>query len=116
MLVIVGLIVDAAKVRSLTLDFLNLKRQYFPKKFGNGNHQLDDVLVEIKGSDLRSTIRQHGAHADATLKFIDDTLDLLRANEARLFATVWVKGTRTRRARSGRATKRSLRSDWPDFA
>ncbi len=91
-LVIVGLIVDAAKVRSLTLDFLNLKRQYFPKKFGNGNHQLDDVLVEIKGSDLRSTIRKQGAHADATLKFIDGTLDLLRANEARLFASVWVKG------------------------
>lgn len=91
-LAIVGLIVDVAKVRALTLDFLKLKRQYFPKKFGNGNHQLDDVLVEIKGSDLRSTIRKHGAHGDATLKFIDETLDLLRTNEARLFATVWVKG------------------------
>ncbi len=91
-LVIVGLIVDVARVRELTIDFLKLKRQYFPNKFRNGNHQLDDVLVEIKGSDLRSTIRKHGVHADATLKFIDDTLDLLRANEARLFATVWVKG------------------------
>lgn len=91
-LVIVGLIVDAAKVRALTLDFLNLKRRYFPKKFSNSNHQLDDVLVEIKGSDLRSTIRKHGEHADATLKFIDGTLDLLRTNEARLFASVWVKG------------------------
>ncbi|MDR3220748.1 MAG: DUF3800 domain-containing protein, partial [Candidatus Accumulibacter sp.] len=91
-LVIVGLIVDAAKVHSLTLGFLDLKRQYFPKKFGNNGHPLDDVLIEIKGSDLRSTIRKHGAHADATLKFIDNTLDLLRTREARLFATVWVKG------------------------
>jgi len=91
-LVIVGLIVDAANVRALTLDFLKLKRQYFPNKFGNGNHLLDDVLVEIKGSDLRSTIRKYGAKAGATLKFIDATLNLLRANDARLFASVWVKG------------------------
>jgi hypothetical protein len=36
------------------------------------------VLVEIKGSDLHSTLRKHGAHAEATLKFIDGMLDLLR--------------------------------------
>lgn len=69
-----------------------MSSRYFPKKVGDGSHQLDDVLVEIKSSDLRSTLRKHGVHADATLKFIDDTLNLLRANEARLFATVWVKG------------------------
>jgi len=91
-LVVVGLVVDVAKVRELTLRFLELKRRYFPKKFGNGNHQLDHVLLEIKGSDLRSTVRKHGAKADATLKFIDGTLDLLRANDARLFASIWVKG------------------------
>jgi hypothetical protein len=90
-LVIAGLVVDAARVHNLTLGFLDLKRQYFPKKFG-GSYPLDDVLVEIKGSDLRSTIRKHGARADATLKFVDGTLDLLRASETRLFATVWVKG------------------------
>lgn len=91
-LVIVGLIVDVARVRELTIRFLELKRQFFPKKFGTGNHLLDDVLVEIKGSDLRSSIRKHGAKADATLKFIDGTLELLRANDARLFASIWVKG------------------------
>lgn len=91
-LVIVGLVVDVARVRELTIRFLELKRQFFPKKFGTGNHPLDDVLVEIKGSDLRSSIRKHGAKADATLKFIDGTLELLRANDARLFASIWVKG------------------------
>lgn len=91
-LVIAGLVINAAKVRELTLRSLDLKRRYFPKKIGAGNHQLDDVLVEIKGSDLRSTIRKYGARAEATLKFIDDTLDLLHALEARLFATIWIKG------------------------
>lgn len=91
-LVIVGLVVDVARVRELTIRFLELKRQFFPRKFGTGNHLLDDVLVEIKGSDLRSSIRKHGAKADATLKFIDGTLELLRANDARLFASIWVKG------------------------
>ena len=91
-LVIVGLVVDVAKVREITIRFLELKRRFFPRKFGAGNHLLDDVLLEIKGSDLRSSIRKHGAKADATLKFIDSTLELLRANNARLFASVWVKG------------------------
>jgi len=91
-LVIVGLVVDVTRVRELTIRFLELKRQFFPKKFGTGNHLLDDVLVEIKGSDLRSSIRKHGAKADATLKFIDGTLELLRTNDARLFASIWVKG------------------------
>ena len=91
-LVIVSLIVDAARVHELTVDFLDLKRRYFPKKFDGSHHQLDHVLVEIKGSDLRSAIRKHGARADATLKFIDGTLDLLRVHAARLFATVWIKG------------------------
>lgn len=91
-LVIVGLVVDVARVRELTIRFLELKRQFFPRKFGTGNHLLDDVLVEIKGSDLRSSIRKHGAKADATLKFIDGTLELLRANDACLFASIWVKG------------------------
>ncbi len=91
-LVIVGMMVDATKVRSLTLEFLKLKRQYFPRRFGNSDHPLDDVLVEIKGSDLRSTLRKHGARSEAILQFIDRTLDLLRANEVRLFASVWVKG------------------------
>ena len=91
-LVIVSLIVDAARVHDLTVDFLDLKRRYFPKKFDGSHHQLDHVLVEIKGSDLRSAIRKHGARADATLKFIDGTLDLLRVHAARLFATVWIKG------------------------
>lgn len=91
-LVVVGLVVDVSKVRELTIRFLELKRRFFPKKFGSGNHLLDDVLVEIKGSDLRSSIRKHGAKADATLKFIDGTLDLLRATDAHLFASIWVKG------------------------
>ena len=91
-LVIVGMMVDATKVRCLTLEFLKLKCQYFPRRFGNSDHPLDDVLVEIKGSDLRSTLRKHGARAEAILQFIDRTLDLLRANEVRLFASVWVKG------------------------
>ena len=56
-LVIVGMMVDATKVRELTLEFLKLKRQYFPRRFGNSDHPLDDVLIEIKGSDLRSTGR-----------------------------------------------------------
>jgi hypothetical protein len=91
-LVIVSLAVNAAKVHDLTLGFLDLKRRYFPNRFCNSRHWLDDVLVEIKGSDLRSIIRKRGERADATLRFIDDTLDLLCTHGIRLLATIWIKG------------------------
>lgn len=90
--VVVGLILDVARIAPLTTAFLQLKRKYFPGKFGNGNHLLDDILAEIKGSDLRSSIRKHGEKASASLKFIDDTLALLKQHEARLFASIWIKG------------------------
>lgn len=91
-LAIVGLVLSVDRLRAVTLEFLALKRQFFPGKFKPVDHPLDDVLVEIKGSDLRSNIRKHGAAADASLKFLDRTLDLLRENDARLFASMLIKG------------------------
>jgi hypothetical protein len=90
--IVVGLVLDIARVSDVTLRFLELKRRFFPRKFSASRHLLDDVLIEIKGSDLRSSIRKHGEKAMAALKFVDTALDLLRENEARIFASIWVKG------------------------
>jgi hypothetical protein len=50
-MVIVGMVVDAARVPALTRDFLALKRQHFPGQFRSGP-ALDHIKVEVKGSDL----------------------------------------------------------------
>lgn len=73
-LVIVGLVIGVAKVRELIIRFLELKRRFFPKKFGTGNHLLDDVLVEIKGSDLRSSYKDVATGQPQGGVFVNDGL------------------------------------------
>lgn len=90
-LVVAGLIVDQKQLSSLTVEFLRLKRKYFPGKFSS-NHHLDDVREEIKGSDLRSAIRKKTTKARTELKLLDEVLALLQSHKTRIFASVWVKG------------------------
>lgn len=91
LLVIGALLVPQDKVGELTRQFLNLKRRYFPGHF-NSAHYLDDIRDEIKGSDIRSTIRKKGRRASAQLKFADEVLGLLDELGAKLIASIWVKG------------------------
>lgn len=92
-LVIVGLIVDAANLLALTSHFLVLKHRYFPRLGYPSNLFLDRILSEVKGADIRrnatrGSARQHH-HA---IGFLDDIFGLLRHNDVRLVARIWVKG------------------------
>lgn len=89
-LVIGGLIVPQKHLGQLTRDFLALKSQYFPNRVAESGF-LETVLVEIKGSDLRGTIRKNLASAKAELHFLDETLKLLEVYEAKLITSIWVK-------------------------
>jgi hypothetical protein len=91
LLVIAGLLVPQNKVGEMTRTFLNLKRRYFPGHF-NSPHYLDDIRDEIKGADIRSAIRKRGPKASAQLKFADEVLALLKTIDARLIASIWIKG------------------------
>lgn len=91
LLVIAALVVPQGKVADMTRKFLALKREFFPGHF-NSAHYLDDIRDEIKGSDLRSTIRKRGGRASAQLKFLDQVLALLKEIDAKLIASIWVKG------------------------
>ena len=56
-LVIGGLFVDVADLASLTYNFLNLKRQYFPRLPYPSTKPLDRILPEAKGADVRGNAR-----------------------------------------------------------
>lgn len=90
-MVILGLIVDAASVPTLTRDFLALKRKHFPGRFNTGL-ALDHILTEVKGSEIlqmtRSDGRNHRRQAERLRK---DLLDLLEAHGCRLVGRVWIK-------------------------
>jgi hypothetical protein len=90
-MVILGLVVDAARVPALTRDFLALKRQYFPGLFTSGP-ALDHIKVEVKGSDLLKMTRHRSRdQRRQAARFRTELLDLTRAHECRLLGRVWVK-------------------------
>ena len=54
-LVIAGLFLDAASLQELTLDFLMLKKQYFPGPPYRSNQFLNGILAEITEIHLSKT-------------------------------------------------------------
>ncbi|RST07654.1 DUF3800 domain-containing protein [Streptomyces sp. WAC05374] len=92
-MVIMGLIVEAAKVPALTRDFLDLKRRHFPGRFAQGP-ALDHVLTEIKGSEIlqmtRSTSRNKRRQAERIRK---DLLSIMEAHDGMIVGRVWVKAS-----------------------
>ncbi len=99
-LAIVGMFIDADAVPDLTTSFVKIKRTYFPGSM-TSSHLLDDLLVEIKGADVRSAIRKHGLNAKRHLKFLDEVLALLTRLNAKIVAVCWVK--KVARSFDGRA-------------
>jgi hypothetical protein len=92
LLVIGGIFLARERLHELTHDFLTLKRQYFPGLIAPTNPYLHWVLAEVKGSDLRRTVRVGSRNERRhTFGFIDRMLDLLGKHEVRLAARIWVK-------------------------
>jgi hypothetical protein len=87
-----GVLIDYARLDSLTLDFLALKRRFFPGLFYKSASSLDAVLPEIKGAALRRTVIQGGRNARRqTFGFLDHVFALLESNGVAIAARIWVK-------------------------
>lgn len=90
-MVLLGMILDAATVPALTRDFLDLKRRHFPGRFSSG-HALDHILAEVKGSEIlqmtRSDSRNKRRQAE---RFRTELLDLVEAHHCRVVGRVWIK-------------------------
>ena len=97
--VLAGVIVDQTHLQQLTLDFLELKKRFFPGLTLNGATpatRLEWVLPEIKGASLRSSILSAGRNQRRhTLGFLDRILDLLERYQIRLTGRLIVKGIGT---------------------
>ena len=92
-LVVGGLFINSAKLPSLTDNFLRLKHQYFPNLPYQSRNHLDRILPEIKGADVRRNITRGSARQRVqSIGFLDQLIGLLRHNDAKLVARIWVKG------------------------
>ena len=84
-----GLIIPSTSLAPLTADFLSLKRRFYPHAV---SPRLDAVLAEIKGSNLRKSVRS-SSHRKRThaIGVLDGVLRLVERYGVRLVGRVWVK-------------------------
>lgn len=84
-----GLIVDLEHVPALTRHFLAIKQHFLGRR--RGRHALDAMLVEVKGAELRTLVRDGHRQRRRALGFLQQTLELLERYDARLMARLWMK-------------------------
>lgn len=90
-IVLCALILEQSRIKPLTHDFLNLKRKFFPNYCGHKGHQLEDMMVELKGSILRREIRESRKLRRHHFGYLDGILKILVQYHARYTAHIWVK-------------------------
>lgn len=89
-LVVVGLSLPQQGIAPLTIEFLRLKRRFFPA-LHTGDF-LDLVLPEVKGADIRRDAAAPSRRKRRpALQFLGEVFRLLQANDAAVIGRVWIK-------------------------
>lgn len=88
----IGIAFNAGIVGDLTREFLELKRRFFPG-IHKSAHYLDDILVEIKGADIRRNIATGNRRSSrAAFGFLDNLFTLIEKHDGRIIGRIWIKG------------------------
>ena len=88
--IICGIIIQQTNLTNLTHDFIKLKIKFYPTVF-SGLHYLDCIKEEIKGSEVRKSLRGNRNQRRHALKFIDEILKILEKYKTAIIGRVWVK-------------------------
>lgn len=92
-LAITALFVNHAEIRQLTKDFIALKMKFFPGMFAKINHDLDALMIEIKGAEIKKVLRRGDIKkVQHHQKFLDAIFALLEDRNVRLVSRIWIKG------------------------
>ena len=84
-----GLIIRTDQLGPLTVDFLRLKERFITESV---TEYLDYVLLEIKGSDLRSGVRSGSRRKQRyALGVLDGVTSLVDKYRLRLVGRIWIK-------------------------
>ncbi len=87
-----ALIIPQKNLLDITHEFLTLKREFNPNYAQNLNHDLDLILYEIKGSNIRSDIKSSSRNKSRrSIGLIDKTLRILEKYECKLLARGFIK-------------------------
>lgn len=89
---LLGLAFEAIQIKTITERFLELKREFFPKKFAYLQLPMQSMVMEIKGSDIRTDLRNEGRNAVRHhYTFLDKVLQLVEEVKGSIFARIWIK-------------------------
>jgi uncharacterized protein DUF3800 len=103
--VLAGFILENSNITPLTFEFLDLKSKYFPNLTRN-TLNLDRVLVEIKGSDIRKNVRSNSRNTRRhSLRFLNELLDLVEKYNGKIIGRVLIKQPTRRINRHSMYTK-----------
>lgn len=87
-----GILIHQTEIRSLTLDFINLKERFFPGRCPPESEYLDWMNIEVKGSELRRDIREGSRNEQRhVIGFLDHFFDFLEEHNARIIGRIYVK-------------------------
>ena len=85
-----ALIIRTEALSALTADFLGLKRRFYPGLRTVRN--LDLVLSEVKGSELRKRVRSQSREKRRhSIGVLNSAVDLIERYDLRLLGRVWIK-------------------------
>ncbi len=92
-LVVAGVVIDQRMLESLTREFIKLKTRFYPRLVRHSSHRLGRILPEIKGADIRRSLRVGARRKNRrqALFFLDAFMDMLEYHDAKIFGRVWVK-------------------------
>lgn len=90
--VISAIVVEKDYLYSLTHNFLDLKRQFFKKKY-NGLNIFQIMQNVVKGSEVRKWLRSSSRNERRMgLNFINEIFNILECYEVKIFGRVYIKG------------------------
>lgn len=90
---LVGVALQQSRLHALTRDFLTLKRELFPGFIRPGSAVLDQIVMEIKGGEIRRQIRSNSRNERRhAVRFLERTTRLLEQHDGRIFGRLYVKG------------------------
>jgi len=89
---IAGLILPQNELPNVTAEFLDLKRRFNPSYASTLSHDLEIMLYEIKGSNLRSDIKNGTRNIRRrAVGILDKTINIIENYNGKLIARTYIK-------------------------
>lgn len=91
-LIISAVVIEHDRLHSLTHGLISLKKKFFPKLLPPGRPHLAWILRELKGADIRKSVRSTNRNERRqVIGLLDGVIGLLDQNDAKVFGRIWIK-------------------------